>query len=382
MKRTMIVKLLCAMLAMSLLSGCSFVQNLFPTKPQAQTPDFESLVDFVIHAEEGKEFRILQLTDIQLRDDSTCRFPDKLNFTDDTPLTEEELYQDSFRYIEELVERTKPDLIIMTGDNVAGYLDHNGFCFSKLVAFMDSLEIPWAPVFGNHDNESAMGVTWQCQQFENAEYCLFKRGEITGNGNYTIGVEQGGKLIKVIYMMDSNGCWAGYYNENEPDFQYNQGEEIKITSGFGEDQIQWIKSTSAEIASKLHYAPSKFLAMHINIQEYAKAAISKGYMQNDETDRFVIDDPTGVDFGAKYERFSGWSADGLWTMLKAYKFDGIFAGHQHWNNCSIVYEGVRLTFGTKTGFFDYYRDEMVGGTLITVAQGGASFDVQHCYVEK
>ena len=122
--------------------------------------------------------------------------------------------------------------------------------------------------------------------------------------------------------------------------------------------------------------------MHINIQEYAKAAISKGYMQNDETDRFVIDDPTGVDFGAKYERFSGWSADGLWTMLKAYKFDGIFAGHQHWNNCSIVYEGVRLTFGTKTGFFDYYRDEMVGGTLITVAQSGASFDVQHCYVEK
>ena len=38
---------------------------------------------------------------------------------------------------------------------------------------MDSFEIPWSPVFGNHDNESKMGVEWQCDQLEKANFAYF-----------------------------------------------------------------------------------------------------------------------------------------------------------------------------------------------------------------
>ena len=269
MKRSIISKFLCAILAVSLLSGCSLISGLMPTEPtQPQTPpDFSGIVDFVIHAEEGREFRILQITDTQIEDASKDRIPDRI--TDSTPLTEEELYSDVFYYIDEAVKEAQPDLILMTGDNIAGMFDDDGWCTLQLVDFMESLEIPWAPIFGNHDNETAMGVTWQCQQFENAENCLFKRGDITGNSNYTIGIEQGGNVIKILYMMDSNGCQFGYTYSPLPSFgTINAGEKIKESNGFAEDQVQWIADTSAKITDGLGYTPSKFLAIHINLKEY------------------------------------------------------------------------------------------------------------------
>ena len=63
----------------------------------------------------------------------------------------------------------KPDLILMTGDNIYGEFDDSGASLRKLIAYMDSFQIPWAPVWGNHDNESTKGVTWQCEQFEKAQ---------------------------------------------------------------------------------------------------------------------------------------------------------------------------------------------------------------------
>ena len=366
-KRILLFSLLYIVFVTCVLTGCG-----------KNPPPFEELVDFVIEAEEGREFRILQLSDIQIHDKSTYRIPGVEE--DSTPLTEEELYEACFDYITELVEEAQPDLIILTGDNIHGELDDNGFCMTQLVAYMESLEILWAPVFGNHDNESLMGVTWQCQQFEQAEHCLFKRGNITGNSNYTIGIKQGNKLIKVLYMMDSNGCGLGYNYFPMPSFgPINEGEKIKESDGFAADQVEWIEATSAKITDALGYAPSKFLALHINFKEYADALVAKGYMKNDRLEKFTINDSTGTDFGTKGELAAGFASTGLWDVLKAEKFDGVFAGHNHLNNYSVVYEGIRLTHGTKTGYFSYHKVGQVGGTLITVASGGAEFQVEHIY---
>ena len=95
---------------------------------------------------------------------------------------------------------------------------------------MDSFNIPWAPIFGNHDNESAKGVAWQCEQLEKAQNCLFKRGSLTGNGNYSIGlVDENGKIRRIIYMLDSHGCIGA------------EGP------GLAPDQISWFKGVSAAV---------------------------------------------------------------------------------------------------------------------------------------
>ena len=71
-----------------------------------------SLVDFVLQACEGREFRILQLTDIQIIDPGQSRYPERINNI--TPISDEQLYADCFHYIKSTIEKAKPDLILMT----------------------------------------------------------------------------------------------------------------------------------------------------------------------------------------------------------------------------------------------------------------------------
>ena len=54
-----------------------------------------------------------------------------------------------------------------------------------------------------------------------------------------------------------------------------------------------------------------------------------------------------------------------------------FFGHCHNNNASILHEGIRWTFGLKTGTYDYHEKEKLGGTLITLFDNLQEFSVEH-----
>ena len=60
----------------------------------------------------------------------------------------------------------------MTGDIIYGEFDDKGTSLINLINAMESFGIPWAPVFGNHEQESMKGADWQSEQLENAEHCL------------------------------------------------------------------------------------------------------------------------------------------------------------------------------------------------------------------
>ncbi len=340
------------------------------------------LTDFVVDVSKGKDPVILQLTDTQIIDPGQSRYPDRIGST--RKLTDAELEQKCFGYIRRAVKKAKPDLIIITGDIVYGEFDDSGRITKKFVRFMDSLGIPWAPIFGNHDNETTMGVTWQCQQYENAKNCLFKRGFVTGNSNYSIGLRQDGRLVKVLYMMDSNGCRNAYsysYLDSFPD--YNEGERIKTTSGITEDQLQWLIESASRIDKLLDYPVSKFLATHIPPAELSTAEQQAGYAASgDPSGAYVIGTTVqsqNGDFGAKGEAFAAelFNTKGLWDALNEHGFDGVFFGHDHKNNLSILYDGIRLTYGLKTGAFDAHDD--IGATKITVLESGNTFHVEHLY---
>ena len=93
----------------------------------------------------------------------------------------------------------------MTGDNVWGSFDDNGSALTALIGVLDGFGIPWAAVYGNHANESEKGAIWQNEQYQFSENGLFLRGVTDGNGNYTVGLKQGGKVKRVFFMMDTNG---------------------------------------------------------------------------------------------------------------------------------------------------------------------------------
>ena len=148
------------------------------------------------------------------------------------------MQENAFKYIEDAVNRTNPDLIIFTGDLVYGEFDDLGTTWLTFIEHMDRYKIPWAPVYGNHDNESQKGALWQNEMLEKSKYCLFKKGTTDGNGNYTVGIKQGGKIVRVFYMMDSNHC-AGAYNPTE--------NGVITSNGFTANQIEWLYGVMEDI---------------------------------------------------------------------------------------------------------------------------------------
>ena len=232
---------------------------------------------------------------------------------------------------------------------------------------MDSFEIPWAPVFGNHDNESARGVDWQCEQFEKSKNCIFKRGSVTGNSNYTVGIAIDGKLLRVMYMIDSNGCKGA----TDP--------AVTREKGIFPDQIEWLSSTAEGIASLAGGAVPAFMAFHIPTNEFVEAEIAKGYRTAERSQYAIgVDAPAkDGDFGCSYEMHSNvtMEVDGFKELISATHTDAVLVGHCHAINTVIHYEGVTYAYGLKTGQYDYHNPYQLGGTLITLI--GESFEISH-----
>ncbi|MBR2383975.1 MAG: metallophosphoesterase, partial [Clostridia bacterium] len=223
--------------------------------------------DFIVEVEEGRNPVILQISDTQIIDAKQARPGDTGTSSYYNP---EKMEERLFKFLRETVNATRPDLILITGDLVYGQYDDKGTSLLALINIMDSFQIPWAPVLGNHDPESRMGVDWQCQQLENAEYCLFKQRKLSGNGNYTVGIAQGGKLTRVFFMMDTNGC-----GNPSPESLAN-GHTYNNFVGFKDDQVNWFMEVGTQI--KEISPDTKFsFAFHIQIYEFNNAFSKYGF---------------------------------------------------------------------------------------------------------
>lgn len=337
-------------------------------------------VDFVINIPEGKDIKILQLTDTQLCDPSKARNETRVSqlagayYADG--ITKFQLKTGG--YIRPIVENVKPDLIVLTGDIVYGETDDSGEDLLKMIEHMDSYKIPWAATWGNHDNESAKGVKWQCEQLEKSEYCVFKRGNVTGNSNYNIVLRQGGEIKYIAYMLDTNGC-------REVD---NPGEgimpdnidiaEIQQQAGIYPDQIQWFSDTNKTIANLAKKKTVESLVFfHIEPAQYYQACVEQ-YGYNDHMSKLDLTNPG--DFGTLYDGVSPHGVDqsgDFFNAAKAAGTTGMFFGHEHDNDGSLVYDGIRLTFGSKTGTHTFYRAEQIGGTVITIGAKDNAMNVRH-----
>lgn len=302
-----------------------------------------------------KNVRILQLTDTQIIDSTQMRTPDRLNPIEIAEWKPQNTNRNCYNVIREAIERTQPHLIIFTGDLVYGEFDDNGINFRNIVSFFDSFKIPWAPVFGNHDNETAMGVEWQCKQLEEAKYCLFKRGNTVGNGNYTVTLTHNGKPFRRLFMLDSN-CMAG----------------------ISEQQVNWMENILKEYRLNDGGIVPFFTCFHVPCADFSDAAVGAGYqptLDNAEKIHFYnigVDTPSkNGDIGAKSDVLGGkfhiGKRDERFTdICKKYGCDGMFAGHCHNINTSIFYDGIRYTHGLKSSFYDYFAEDCVGSTLITL----------------
>ena len=330
-------------------------------------------VDFVVEVEDGREPVVLQLSDTQIIDAAQTR--DGRTGVNKEYWATEKINDRLYDSLDETIEAANPDLILLTGDVVYGEFDDNGSALLGLIEKMESFGIPWAPVFGNHDNESAMGVDWQCEQFEKAEHCLFEQRTLTGNGNYTVGIKQDGVLKRVFFMMDSNGCGAMHANAIA-------NGHSQSTVGFGQDQMDWSINLAQEIKgispdTKISYV------FHIQIAAFTDAYAKYGFTNNN-----TINNPINIDkLENKAESDFGYIGRDLkdpwdksytfYNRMKAVGVDSIFVGHEHCNSASVVYDGIRFQYSQKIGTYDRANFVTESGAI----QGGYCLDYSNPALE-
>ena len=395
MLRKRFFSIVTALLMTFMASGCSLLSILSSSSSSEESSleEKEMLVDYIVEVEEGRDPVVLQLTDTQIIDASQQRTEDRLGGALASYWAKDKKEERCYRYLRQIIGRSNPDLIILTGDIVYGEFDDDGSALSEFVQFMESFNIPWAPIFGNHENESKMGVDWQCEQFENAKNCLFKRRELTGNGNYTVGIKQGERLLRVFYMLDSNGCGS-------PSIESSATQRIRTASGFGTDQIEWYENSMARLKEE---SPNTRISMafHIPIEAFITAFTEK-YDYNALEFTPIDLDKVGVDgdFGYIGVKFSGWDKSyTVWKTALKYGVDSMFVGHDHAISAGVKYGNIHLQFGQKSTTYDslnYINSQgkiessyseigkpIVGGTVIPVSKlDGTISPYNMLYIEK
>lgn len=302
----------------------------------------------VLYKEKGKDFKILNLTDMQFND-----------------MDNEKNQGMVFNTVDALILREKPDLITLTGDNVWGFLEE--YSLNMLIDYFDSWKIPWAPILGNHDGETIeLGRADFCTYFGKSKYCLFKDGDpdVEGNGNYVVNIvektavdeptrkgEVGTLVYSLIFLDSHNESW---HENHTGDFT----------------QIAWYEKMvkrSKEIAGK--DVPSSVF-MHIPCPEFSTALeLLRANDPSVSGYAIINEDPCYPDVN--------W---GLFDKaVELGSTEAIFVGHDHINVSDILYRGIHLVYTVKTGDRCYYNEALNGGTRITLTDGGLKIECD--YVE-
>ena len=304
--------------------------------------------DYAIELEKNpdEDFVILNFADVQLKDQEYY----------------EGLGAESEAMMTKLIEEQQPDLITLSGDNAWATVS-----YINLVEFIDGFGIPWAPVMGNHDGQGCISEFWCAYLFDEAENCLWKFGpKDMGYGNYIINITENGKVIHTVFMMDTHddGTWT---DEN--------GNEVSGYDHLWDNQIAWYKWAVEGIAATEGRVVESTAIMHIPVYE-VKTAWETNY--DNELDAFTGEYADGS-FGVIHEQPCPGAINNHFmdTVLELGSTKNMLFGHDHVNNASFVYEGVRLSYSLKLGAGCYYEDGLMGGTTYSIASDGSSVIEHH-----
>lgn len=275
-----------------------------------------------------KDFKVLCLTDIHLKNYGTFAAFLGINYILDGA---------SYIALKKLINEVQPDLITILGDTVCTM--KNDIQQKKFVEFMDQFEIPWAPVFGNHDEEGRADKAKLCDVFSESKYCLFEYGpqDLHGAGNYVVNIERDEKAVYSLYMLDT-GAKVNVNGEDHED-------------GINQNQVDWYKWNCNGINSENGYTVPNMAFFHIPLKQYETAEKSETY-------------ELGVHGEQTYSQYYDF---GFFNEFKTNNGTHVFSGHDHNNNFVTDFEGVKLCYAQKSSYNCYFKSGMTGGTLITIS---------------
>ncbi len=316
--------------------------------PVQYTTRLEPIVDdngFNTFVTDG-DFKVLQLTDIHIGAGWLGSKKD----------------QKAINAVAAMVTAEKPDLVCVSGDIGYPIPFQSGTINNKTSAtvfadLMEQLGVYWAPVFGNHDTEAYscytredIGAIYASDKYP---HCLFQAGPESahGVGNYVINVKNtAGEITQSIFMIDSND----YVDKS-----------LKSTIVWDydcihKDQVEWYENTLAELKEDNGGVMPKSIAFfHIPLAEMKDAWTE--YCANDFEDTADVQYICGKAGEEKGVICSSERNEGFFdAVLNGGSTQGIFNGHDHLNNFSLYYKGIRMTYAMSVDYLAYFGISKIG----------------------
>jgi len=280
--------------------------------------------------------------------------------------------------IKTLVEREEPDLIILTGDNVADKSIISDKVFRRTLQeameYVESRKIPWMHVYGNHDSEGIYTREQQQKVYESFEYCLSKAGgELTGVGNYLLPIyaSKGDEVKFVVWGLDS----GDYMSDKD------RAKLCPVTSTFGGytgtnydyihgDQIEWYVAASRLLEE---YNGGKvipgLMAFHIPLQESHTAWMNR----------------TALEWTGEMREpvcASAYNSGLFAAMMARGDVKAVVNGHDHINDFMVEYGGIKLCYSSSFSTNTYNNEDMHGARVFVINENDpADIETYMSYIQ-
>ena len=317
--------------------------------------------------DDGK-FRIMQIADIQ-----------------DGPL----LLDITRDYIEEMIVYAKPDLVVLSGDNISAGASTIGIhaldlvlvkaAIGRYMSIFEEYNVPVAVVFGNHDAEELVSKEEQMEIYMSYDCCVaVDEGEaLYGCGTYNVPIyskNDAGKVAYNLWMIDSN-----MYDDVRGGYDYVH-----------QDQIDWYVKKSNELkAQNGGKAVPSMMFQHIVVNEIydvisevpASEKDNYEYVEeyNEETGayKYYAINPDNLRTGELNEMPCPGSYDSeqFETVVAQGDVVAMFFGHDHKNSYEVEYQGVDLVNTPGVGF-NSYGDHNRGVRVIDIEEGTRDYETE------
>lgn len=226
-----------------------------------------------------------------------------------------------------VLEKEKPNFVVLTGDNIDNKCkttDDVKLAITNIAQPMEARKIPWAIVFGNHDDEHGVMTKEQMMNFYMSFSCNVSQiGYKTSGriGNYNLLVQGSTTSTPAfnLYLLDS-----GKYSL----FGYDS-----ITS----TQISWYKSTASNLKKQYRRTIPALMFFHIPLPEFS-TAYKTGYID-------------GVRLETENSPLTNTGMFNAITTTGDVK--GVFVGHDHVNTYTAALTGIRLGYAGNAGYATY-----------------------------
>lgn len=333
----LLIGVLACVSAVGLKSNRNFISTIKPVEYTNQlkpVQDHNEYYNFVT----DENFKVLQLTDVHIGGGFMSIKKDNM----------------ALNAVSAMISEEKPDLVVVTGDIAypvpfqAGTFNNKSS--AKLFAdLMEQLGVYWCPVFGNHDTEAYSFFSREdiAEVYESDEYphCLFRSGpiDVDGFGNYPVQIKNSdGQITQSLFMLDSHS-----YVDND-----YFGIMWKYDA-IHKNQIEWYENTVNMLKDDNNgVTPKSLCFFHIPLAEYKTAWDEYAGNNMSDTDNVkYIYGKAGESGNVVYS--SSYNYGFFDKALELGSTQGFFCGHDHLNNFSLDYKGIRLTYGYSIDYLAY-----------------------------